>query len=88
MRDKAFDICRTFLSGQWDNISSDDLIINKISIGLSNQLYICSLPDNHKPIGDEPRDALLRLYGQTIDGDDYKVTDSLITMLLSERRLG
>jgi len=51
-------------------------------------LYICSLPDTHKPIGDEPRDALLRLYGQTIDGDDYKVTNSLITMLLSERRLG
>jgi Choline/ethanolamine kinase len=32
--------------------------------------------------------VLLRMYGQLHDGNDLKITDSVITMLLSERNLG
>ncbi|CAG2178785.1 unnamed protein product [Oppiella nova] len=88
MRDKAYEICRTYLSGQWDNISANDMVVKTISGGYSSQLYYCSLPDTHEPIDNEPRDVVYRLYGEAVDGDDYKVTNSLITMLLSERRLG
>ncbi|CAG2100169.1 unnamed protein product, partial [Medioppia subpectinata] len=58
--------------------------------GYINQIYCCSLPKGREPVANEPRHVLLRLYGigTTIPGDDYKVTDSLITMLLSERGLG
>lgn len=36
----------------------------------------------------EPSQVLLRMYGQLLDQTDTKVTDSVITMLLSERKLG
>jgi len=56
--------------------------------GLSNFLYYCSLPATHTPLNGEPSQVLLRMYGQLLDGNDAKVTDSVITMLLSERKLG
>lgn len=31
--------------------------------GLSNKLFLCSLPDGTDIVGDEPRSILLRLYG-------------------------
>lgn len=31
---------------------------------------------------------MLRMYGQLHDGSDAKITDSVITMLLSERKIG
>lgn len=31
--------------------------------GLSNKLFLCSLPDSLDTVGDEPRNVLLRLYG-------------------------
>lgn len=31
--------------------------------GLSNKLFLCSLPDSIDIAGDEPRSILLRLYG-------------------------
>ncbi|CAG2181057.1 unnamed protein product, partial [Oppiella nova] len=89
MRDKVHEMCRAFLGGQWDHISSDEIVIKILSGGYSNQLYYCSLPDKVQSLNGEPQDVVLRFYGQpNNDGDDYKVTDSLITMLLSERRLG
>ncbi len=36
----------------------------------------------------EPSQVLLRMYGQLLDKNDTKITDSVITMLLSERNLG
>ncbi|XP_054160921.1 choline/ethanolamine kinase-like [Oppia nitens] len=88
MRDQAYDICRRFLSGEWNRISSDDMVFKTVSGGLSNYLYYCSLPSTHTPLNGEPSQVLLRMYGQLLDGNDTKVTDSVITMLLSERNLG
>lgn len=31
--------------------------------GLSNLLYLCSLPDHVQSVGEEPRQVLLRVYG-------------------------
>lgn len=31
--------------------------------GLSNLLYLCSLPDHVPSVGEEPRQVLLRVYG-------------------------
>ena len=56
--------------------------------GLSNLLYYCSLPATHTPVTGEPSQVLLRMYGQLLDRYDTKITDSVITMLLSERKLG
>jgi choline/ethanolamine kinase len=58
--------------------------------GLSNWLYNVQLPDGAIPIRGEPRQVLLRLYGQ-VHGEralEGLITESVIFTLLSERRLG
>ncbi|RWS26533.1 choline/ethanolamine kinase-like protein [Leptotrombidium deliense] len=92
MKDKAYQICREFLSGSWKNISSSDMVFKAVSGGLSNILFLCSLPSTHTPLNGEPTQVLLRMYGQMHStGDDNSqttVTESVIFMLLSERKLG
>ncbi|RWS27241.1 choline/ethanolamine kinase-like protein 3 [Leptotrombidium deliense] len=92
MKDRAYQICREFLSGSWKQISSSDMVFQAVSGGLSNILFLCSLPSTHTPLNGEPTQVLLRMYGQMHStGDDQTqitVTESVIFMLLSERNLG
>lgn len=91
MKDRAYKICRDFLSGTWKNISSTDMVFKTVSGGLSNLLYYCSLPETHTPITPaEPSQVLLRMYGQLHEGQktEANITESIIFMMLSERRLG
>ena len=57
---------------------------------MSNWLYNVQIPEGAVPIRGEPRQVLLRLYGQ-IHGEralESLITESVIFTLLSERRLG
>ncbi|XP_069480195.1 choline kinase alpha-like [Ambystoma mexicanum] len=62
-RHKAFTWCREFLPGAWRGLSEECFCISSIRGGLSNVLYLCSLPETEKTVADEPRCVLLRLYG-------------------------
>ncbi|CAL1595209.1 unnamed protein product [Knipowitschia caucasica] len=62
-RRKAFSWCREFLHGAWKRLTEDNFQITIIRGGLSNKLFLCSLPDCMDTVGDEPRSILLRLYG-------------------------
>uniref|UniRef100_A0A1A8NZJ8 Ethanolamine kinase n=2 Tax=Nothobranchius TaxID=28779 RepID=A0A1A8NZJ8_9TELE len=62
-RRKAYLWCREFLHGAWKNLAEEDFQITIIRGGLSNKLFLCSLPDSLDSVGDEPRSILLRLYG-------------------------
>lgn len=62
-RRKAYLWCREFLHGSWKRVSEEEFRISIIRGGLSNQLFLCSLPDSLDVVGDEPRSVLLRLYG-------------------------
>ncbi|XP_051918098.1 choline kinase alpha isoform X1 [Hippocampus zosterae] len=55
--------CKEFLNGSWKILAEDDFEITVIRGGLSNKLFLCSLPDSVNTVGDEPRSILLRLYG-------------------------
>ncbi|XP_076333464.1 choline kinase alpha-like isoform X2 [Tachypleus tridentatus] len=89
MKDKAYQLCRDYLSGSWKSISSNDMVFTALSGGLSNLLYHCSLPKTHTPLVGEPDQVLLRMYGQVHDGQaEANITESVIFMLLSERNLG
>ncbi|XP_075998058.1 choline kinase alpha [Genypterus blacodes] len=59
----AFLWCREFLHGVWKTLAEDDFNITIIRGGLSNKLFLCSIPDSLDTVGDEPRSILLRLYG-------------------------
>ncbi|XP_067356918.1 choline kinase alpha isoform X2 [Channa argus] len=62
-RRRAYLWCREFLHGAWKSLAEDDFCITIIRGGLSNKLFLCSLPDSLGTVGDEPRSVLLRLYG-------------------------
>ena len=65
---RAAGICRDYLKGAWKGLDPDDFVMDRITGGLSNFLYKCSLPPAVRTQGSEPREVLLRLYGQ-IHGD-------------------
>lgn len=90
MRDRAYRICRDYLHGAWKMISPGEMIVKRISGGLSNMLYYCALPVSQTSKAAEPSEVLLRIYGQ-VHGEDALesvLAESVIFALLSERRLG
>ncbi|XP_015586413.1 choline/ethanolamine kinase isoform X2 [Cephus cinctus] len=90
MRETAARICRDYLHGVWKHVTADNIIFKRISGGLSNWLYHVELPEGTAPVRGEPRQVLLRLYGQ-VHGEralEGLITESVIFTLLSERRLG
>ncbi|XP_052008118.1 choline kinase alpha [Xyrauchen texanus] len=62
----AYQWCKEFLHGGWKAIDEDDFQISIIRGGLSNKLFLCALPEKQPSLGDEPRNVLLRLYGEIL----------------------
>ncbi|XP_051820768.1 choline kinase alpha isoform X2 [Antechinus flavipes] len=62
-RRKAYLWCKEFLPGAWRALPEDQFHISVVRGGLSNMLFLCSLPDCVQSVSDEPRKVLLRLYG-------------------------
>ncbi|XP_037623739.1 choline/ethanolamine kinase [Sebastes umbrosus] len=87
-RGRAFNWCRDFLSGSWKTIGERDFQITIVSGGLSNLLYLCTLPDYVQSVGEEPRQVLLRIYGAILQGVDSLVLESVMFAILAERTLG
>ncbi|XP_070827806.1 choline kinase alpha isoform X2 [Chaetodon trifascialis] len=87
-RRKAYLWCREFLHGAWKSLSEEDFHITIIRGGLSNKLFLCSLPDSQDTVGDEPRTILLRLYGAILQGAEAMVLESVMFAILAERELG
>ncbi|KAL3280174.1 hypothetical protein HHI36_017674 [Cryptolaemus montrouzieri] len=91
MKEVALNVCKNFLLGVWTEAGINDLQFNRISGGLSNLLYLVSLPEYlHDKIKDEPKEVLLRLYGEYHPKDDSESlqTESVIFALLGERGIG
>ncbi|XP_063756297.1 choline kinase alpha isoform X2 [Eleginops maclovinus] len=85
---KAYLWCREFLHGAWKILAEEDFHITIIRGGLSNKLFLCSLPDSQRSVGDEPRNVLLRLYGAILQGAEAMVLESVMFAILAERELG
>uniref|UniRef100_A0A8C9X1S3 Ethanolamine kinase n=2 Tax=Sander lucioperca TaxID=283035 RepID=A0A8C9X1S3_SANLU len=85
---KAYLWCREFLHGAWKSLAEDDFHITIIRGGLSNKLFLCSLPDSVDTVWDEPRSILLRLYGAILQGAEAMVLESVMFAILAERELG
>ncbi|XP_054280385.1 choline/ethanolamine kinase-like [Macrosteles quadrilineatus] len=90
VRDTAFRYCREFLPGAWRNIQYTDLLVDRVSGGLSNLLYCCQLADHVKSFEQEPRKCLIRFYGQVNRERALEtlITECMILTLLSERQQG
>ncbi|KAM4617815.1 choline kinase alpha-like isoform 1-T1 [Discoglossus pictus] len=62
-RRKAYRWCKEFLPGAWRGLDEERFQISIIRGGLSNMLFLCSLPEDVKSVSNEPRSVLLRIYG-------------------------
>ncbi|XP_051167301.1 choline/ethanolamine kinase isoform X2 [Leptopilina boulardi] len=90
MRATAARICREHLHGVWKHVTPDNIVVKRISGGLSNWLYNVQLPEGTNTVRGEPKQVLVRLYGQ-VHGEralEGLITESVIFTLLSERQLG
>ncbi|XP_042197413.1 choline kinase alpha isoform X2 [Callorhinchus milii] len=87
-RHRAFRWCRDFLRGAWKSLPEEEFQISIIRGGLSNLLFLCSLPDTKSCVADEPRNVLLRLYGAILQGTEALVLESVMFAILAERCLG
>ncbi|CAL8238291.1 unnamed protein product, partial [Merluccius merluccius] len=85
---KAYLWCKEFLHGAWRSVSEEDFQITIIRGGLSNKLFLCTLPDRLDRGGDVPRSVLLRLYGAILQGAEAMVLESVMFAILAERELG
>ncbi|XP_027710200.1 choline/ethanolamine kinase [Vombatus ursinus] len=85
---RAWQWCREFLGGAWRRVRPEELHMSRVSGGLSNLLFRCSLPKDIPLVGDEPRDVLLRVYGAILQGVDSLVLESVMFAILAERHLG
>ncbi|XP_036616059.1 choline/ethanolamine kinase isoform X2 [Trichosurus vulpecula] len=85
---RAWQWCREFLGGAWRRVRPEQLHLSRVSGGLSNLLFRCSLPEEVPLVGDEPREVLLRVYGAILQGVDSLVLESVMFAILAERRLG
>ncbi|KAK7488800.1 hypothetical protein BaRGS_00019935 [Batillaria attramentaria] len=89
IRRKAYRWCKDSIGGVWTKITSDEMMMEPVSGGMSNYLYLCRLPKGVKPLHDEPYQVLLRIYGHvTTSNMDILVHNSVVFALLSEKRLG
>ncbi|XP_022082818.1 choline/ethanolamine kinase-like isoform X2 [Acanthaster planci] len=85
---KAYNWCRDYLGGTWRRIKFSDFQIRDLRAGLSNYLYLCSLPSNEKGRKNEPAQVMLRVYGEIFYESDAPLLDTIIFSLLSERQQG
>ncbi|KAL4217393.1 hypothetical protein ACF0H5_023843 [Mactra antiquata] len=84
----GYKICRDFMGGVWADITEEEFKITTQRGGLTNKLYICSLPDNVQPHDNQPRSVLLRVYGDIATEAKVVLQNSVIFALMSEKKLG
>jgi len=98
-RPKAAKLCREYLAGPWKHVTKDNIVLKRISGGLTNVVLYCSVPQSSlksRNPGDSasssvPTEVLLRLYGAIYyrEGQlDSLIKDNVVFTILSERRLG
>ena len=68
------------------HITTDVFPLFCFRAGLSNYLYLCTLPPKQKTQGKEPKEVLLRVYGEIFYEGDAPLLDTVVFSLLSERR--
>ncbi len=93
IKEKCLQLCVDYLGGIWLQVSLETVEVRRLTGGMTNQLYYCAIPKDSVPIGDEPREVAIRLYGgkhfnnSVCDGDE-RLSDVIIAILVSDRYLG
>ncbi|XP_070555590.1 choline/ethanolamine kinase-like isoform X2 [Ptychodera flava] len=85
---KAFVWCRQYLRGAWATLEKHDFHVEVLSgTGLSNYLFICSIPSASVQTTTYPNKVLLRIHGEILDNPESALIESVTCALLADRKL-
>lgn len=91
-KELAYSLCRKYLGGEWAKVSFTNFQIERIDGGLTNHLFLCSLPSGMKKDTVCVNKVLLRLYGATyseMSENRFRMLEEcLICGLLAEKSMG
>uniref|UniRef100_A0A915PNZ2 Aminoglycoside phosphotransferase domain-containing protein n=1 Tax=Setaria digitata TaxID=48799 RepID=A0A915PNZ2_9BILA len=85
-RNKLAQLCASYLGGIWRSVSSQQIRVNIQKGGSNNSIFVIRLPNEMKPEGDEPQEAILRIYRNLTK--DYELPEGIICIVLAEQQLG
>ncbi|CAG2180473.1 unnamed protein product, partial [Oppiella nova] len=78
--------------GVWARVPMSAIQVSRIYGGQSNQMYRCRLVDSVRVEGDEPRDVVIKLYGDkyfnTECAGSDRHNDAILASIMSEHGLG
>lgn len=81
--------CIEYLGGIWKTIRLNQFKIEKLSGGLSNYLYLCSIPNEIDALQNEPKQVVLRIYGENHhNNSSILLKDVVICALMSDKGFG
>uniref|UniRef100_A0A0N5ADD2 Choline/ethanolamine kinase n=1 Tax=Syphacia muris TaxID=451379 RepID=A0A0N5ADD2_9BILA len=83
---EARKLCATYVGGVWEAVSNEDFNIRVQSGGLNNFIFAISLPEKLREPGSKVNDLLLKIY--FTENEDDILTESVVTVFLSEKHLG
>jgi len=93
IKQRCYDLCKDYLAGVWLKIGIDQIEVKRLSGGFTNQLYYCGISKPLQPIGNEPREVAIMLYGgkhfvYTGSEENERLTDVVVALLVSKYKLG
>ncbi|KAK6048004.1 hypothetical protein COOONC_14492, partial [Cooperia oncophora] len=63
--DAARELCAEYLGGAWSTIDNTQIVLKKLSGGLTNLVFLCELSPDVVTLMCEPRSVLLRIQTQS-----------------------
>lgn len=92
LKRKAHNLCKKYLGGAWKHVLFEEFSIEELCGGLTNELYICTIPGNYSTNNKEKKQVVLRIYGPLYDdlvsSSSALISDIVVFALLSERNVG
>lgn len=83
----AYRYCSRCIGGSWTKCPPDQFSVQYLSGGLTNYLYLCSLPEDFNVLPNEPTKVLIRIHGEIVD-HKQRFYEGVIFTLLSDRGFG
>jgi len=93
IKQRCHQLCKDYIGGNWLKVNTDEIEVKRLSGGFTNQLYYCAISKPVQPIGDEPQEVAIRLYGgkhfiNVGCEENERLTDVVIALLVSQYKLG
>ncbi|EDO43238.1 predicted protein, partial [Nematostella vectensis] len=88
---QAHKLCGEYLGGSWSEVSLNEFGFKVLTGGLSNEIFICNLPEHFAENKQEVRKVLFRIYGRLvgklISNIHSLVAENVVFALLAEKKI-